>query len=82
MADTKTNTAAQAQTRIDLDQVDGLEGWAKKFDVTPDQIREAVQAVGDQAADVEMHLKGTRSTTNADQEARAESGTAGSQKGS
>ena len=77
MADDNTSTTADAQTRIDVKQESGLEGWAKKFDVTADQIREAVEAVGDQAADVEMHLKGTRSTTNADQEARAESGTAG-----
>ena len=40
--------------------------WARKLDATEDQLREAVQAVGDKAADVEMHLKGARSTTNSD----------------
>ena len=40
--------------------------WCKKLDVTEDQLREAVAAVGDKAADVEMHLKGSHSTTNAD----------------
>jgi hypothetical protein len=38
----------------------------KKLDTTEDQLREAIAAVGDKATDVEMHLKGTRSTTNSD----------------
>ncbi|MDB5911909.1 MAG: hypothetical protein JWP22_584, partial [Ramlibacter sp.] len=33
---------------------------------TPEQLREAVQAVGDKVADVEMHLKGSRSSSNSD----------------
>ena len=52
--------------RISLDDEQALAQWAKKLDATPEQVREAVQAVGDKAADVEMHLKGARSTTNAD----------------
>ena len=40
--------------------------WAKKLDVTEMQLHDAIKAVGDKATDVEMHLKGTRSTTNAD----------------
>jgi hypothetical protein len=52
--------------RIDLQDEQAAARWAKKLDATPEQLREAVEAVGDQAADVEMHLKGTRSTTNAD----------------
>lgn len=43
-----------------------LEGWAKKLDVTAMQLRDAVAQVGDKASDVEMHLKGVRSTTNDD----------------
>lgn len=50
--------------RIDVNDQQSLSQWAKKLDATPEQLREAVQAVGDQAADVEMHLKGVRSTTN------------------
>ena len=46
--------------------------WAKKLDATADQIKAAVERVGNLAADVEMNLKGTHSTTNADQEDRAE----------
>lgn len=74
MADDKTNSGGQDGTRIDVNQDEQLRAWSAKLDATPEQIRDAVQAVGDQAADVEMHLKGTRATTNADQEARAENG--------
>lgn len=72
MPNDETSTAGQNSTRIDVSEDDQLRDWAKKLDSSPDQIREAVKAVGDQAADVEMHLKGSRSTTNADQEARGD----------
>jgi len=78
MADEGLNTSAQDSTRIDVDQDDQLRSWSEKLDATPEQIRDAVKAVGDQAADVEMHLKGTRATTNAEQEARADAGEGGS----
>jgi hypothetical protein len=52
--------------RIELEDEQAAARWAKKLDATPEQLREAVQAVGDKAADVEMHLKGARSTTNSD----------------
>ena len=40
--------------------------WAKKLDVTESQIIDAIAEVGELATEVEMHLKGTRSTTNSD----------------
>jgi lipase chaperone LimK len=52
--------------RIDIQDEQAVARWAKKLDATPEQLREAVGAVGDKAADVEMHLKGARSTTNSD----------------
>jgi lipase chaperone LimK len=52
--------------RIDIQDEQEVARWAKKLDATPEQLREAVGAVGDKAADVEMHLKGARSTTNSD----------------
>lgn len=55
-----------APDRIDLNDEQAATRWAEKLDATPQQLREAVQAVGDKAADVEMHLKGTRSTSNSD----------------
>jgi hypothetical protein len=56
----------QQPDRIDVQDEQELARWARKLDATPDQVRAAVQAVGDRAADVEMHLKGARSTTNAE----------------
>lgn len=44
-----------------------VQTWARKLNVTAQQIREAVDAVGARPSDVEEHLKGSRSTTNAEQ---------------
>jgi hypothetical protein len=52
--------------RIDVNDPQDCAAWAGKLDTTVAQLREAVRAVGDVAADVEMHLKGSHSTTNAD----------------
>ena len=45
--------------------------WAEELDVTPEQIEEAIAAVGPRMADVELHLKGSRSTSNSDRVADA-----------
>jgi methyl-accepting chemotaxis protein len=63
-------TDASAQ-RIDLQRGDELKQWARKLDASEAQIKEAVQAVGDRASDVEEHLKGSRSTTNAERTRQA-----------
>ena len=52
--------------RIDIQDETAIAHWAKKLDTTSTQIADAVATVGDKAADVEMHLKGSHSTTNAD----------------
>ena len=52
--------------RIDIQDEAAIAYWAKKLDTTSMQIADAVAEVGDKAADVEMHLKGSHSTTNAD----------------
>ncbi|MES2784321.1 MAG: DUF3606 domain-containing protein [Pseudomonadota bacterium] len=52
--------------RIDINNEQELTRWAKKLDATAMQLRDAVTKVGDKASDVELHLKGTRSTTNDD----------------
>ncbi|MDM0032253.1 DUF3606 domain-containing protein [Variovorax sp. J22P271] len=49
---------------IDLNSDSSVTEWAEKLDVTAAQLKEAVAAVGNRATDVEMHLKGSRSTTN------------------
>lgn len=57
---------ATGADRIDIQSDEALRTWAKRLDASPDQIRQAVGAVGDRAADVELHLKGSRSSTNDD----------------
>lgn len=51
--------------RIDAKSNAAVREWAKKLDVTDSQVIAAIANVGDLATDVEMHLKGTRSTSNA-----------------
>jgi hypothetical protein len=72
MTPANTTPPGLAATHIDADDAQALQQWATKFDATPDQIREAVGKVGRLAADVEMHLKGSHSTSNADQAKRAD----------
>ncbi|MEO5732785.1 MAG: DUF3606 domain-containing protein [Rubrivivax sp.] len=40
--------------------------WATEFDVTESQVRDAIEAVGTSPGDIEMHLKGSRSSSNSD----------------
>lgn len=52
--------------RIDTGSSASVSEWAKKLQVTDMQVKDAVKEVGDLATDVEMHLKGSRSTTNSE----------------
>lgn len=52
--------------RIDVNDPANAAQWAEKLNTTVSQLKDAVAAVGDKAADIEMHLKGSHSTTNAD----------------
>ncbi len=63
---------ATGADRIDTVSDESLRIWAQRLDASPDQIRQAVAKVGDNASDVELHLKGTRSTTNDDRVEAAE----------
>lgn len=67
------NEAAQPD-RIHLEDAASLARWEKELDTTEEQLRDAIAKVGDKAADVEMHLKGARSTTNADRMEQAGGG--------
>lgn len=66
MSDNDTPIAPNATgpDTIDVQSDAALQEWAKKLDVTSQQLKDTVAEVGDRATDVEMHLKGTRSTTN------------------
>jgi hypothetical protein len=57
MSDDKTRTGGQDRSRISLEEDYELRDWAKKFGVTPEQLKAAVKAVGNEAAAVEAHLK-------------------------
>lgn len=52
--------------RIDPDSGQAVAEWARKLDSTEMQIKDAIAEVGSLATDVEMHLKGSRATTNTD----------------
>ena len=58
--------ASSDADRIDINDPQACAEWARKLDATEDELREAVTAVGDKPGDIEMHLKGVRSTTNSD----------------
>ena len=67
MPDNPAITGGEDRKRINVGQDHEVRDWSKKFDVTAEQLREAIGAVGDRADDVEMHLKGVRTTTQAEQ---------------
>ena len=60
MADDRTQRSGQDRSRINVNQDYEVRDWAKKFGVSPDELKKAVQAVGDRADEVEAHLKGSR----------------------
>jgi hypothetical protein len=71
MSDYNTGSSAgkdqdQDQLRIDVQDESALREWSKKLDATPEELKEAVAAVGDLASDVELHLKGSRSSINSE----------------
>lgn len=79
MSRTDTDSASIAPAGTDPDRIDlrseaGLREWTRKLDVSEAQLREAIEAVGDRATDVELHLKGSRSTTNQERVKKAPSG--------
>lgn len=57
MADNLEDRGGRDRARIDVNQDHELRDWSKKFGVTPEQLKQAVAAVGNEAAKVEAHLK-------------------------
>lgn len=57
MSDNRQKRGGADRRRIDVHQDYELNDWAKKFGVSKDQLKEAVQAAGTDAARVERHLK-------------------------
>jgi hypothetical protein len=56
MPDDLNKSGGQDRRRIDVNQEHELRDWSKKFGVSEDRLREAIQAVGTQADEVEKHL--------------------------
>ena len=66
MSDSNAPSAGITPDRINPHSSAEVTQWAKKLDATESQVIDAIAAVGELATDVEMHLKGTRSTTNSE----------------
>ncbi len=58
MADNLQNRSGQDRARINVNEDYELRDWSKKFGVTKERLKEAVEAVGDRAEKVEQYLKG------------------------
>lgn len=56
MSDDKSKTGGQDRKRINTSEDYEVRDWAKKFGVTPDELK----AAGNEAAAVEAHLKSKR----------------------
>lgn len=60
MSDDKSKSGGQDRKRISVNEDYEVRDWSKKFGVTPEELKAAVKAVGNDAATVESHLKGKR----------------------
>lgn len=61
MSDDRSNSGGPDRTRISLSEDYEVRDWAMKLGVTADELRVAVQAVGDSAAAVEQYIKRQKS---------------------
>jgi Protein of unknown function (DUF3606) len=59
MSDNLQSRGGQDRKRIDVNQAHELRDWSRKFGVSPEELKEAVRAVGNQADKVQEHLKST-----------------------
>ena len=57
MSDDKTKSGGQDRERINVHEDYELRDWSKSLNVTPEKLKEAVQAVGDRAEKVREYLK-------------------------
>jgi hypothetical protein len=57
MSDDLSNRGGRDRQRIDVNQDYELRDWSEKFGVSKEQLKEAVQAVGNEADRVEQHLR-------------------------
>jgi len=57
MSDDKAKSHGQDRQRINVNEDYELRDWSKSLNVTPERLKEAVQAVGDHAEKVREYLK-------------------------
>lgn len=57
MSDDKRETGNPDRQRIAMGEDYEVRDWSRKFGVTPEKLQQAVDAVGNQADDVEAWLK-------------------------
>lgn len=60
MSDDKTQAHGQDRDRINVHEDYELRDWSKSLGVTPERLKEAVQAVGDRTEKVREYLKSDR----------------------
>ena len=56
MADNKTKTGGRDRQRINVNEAYELRDWSKKFGVSREELKKAVQKVGNSAQAVRKHL--------------------------
>ena len=56
MSDEKSKTGRQDRDRINVNEDYELRGWSKKFGVSQDELKKAVQKVGPSVDAVRKHL--------------------------
>jgi hypothetical protein len=66
MPDNTQQSGGQDRKRINVNQDYELRDWSDKFGVTPERLKEAVQAVGDSADKVQQYLKGSERSGSKD----------------
>ena len=57
MSDNLQQRGGQDRRRIDVNESYELRDWSRKFGVSPEELRDAVRAVGNEAEKVEEYLK-------------------------
>lgn len=62
MSDSKYLGGEQDRRRINLNDAQALHDWSKALHASPDELRRAIAAVGDDADRVSEYLKGTPSS--------------------
>ncbi|AEG94062.1 DUF3606 domain-containing protein [Ramlibacter tataouinensis] len=62
MSDDVTNLARRDSQRIPLDDEQEVQSWARRLNTSPERLRQAVQAVGNQVHEVRVHLGQTSPT--------------------